>query len=141
MIRICQKTISTIKSSTGFIRSPEEGLNIVQNLISDSDREHFIVIALNTKNQPTSMEIAHIGSLNTCVVHPREIFKSAILSNAACIFLAHNHPSQNTSPSTEDITMTKRLVEAGNLLGIEVIDHIIVNNNDEYFSMKENHYI
>lgn len=141
LVSIYQKIHCTIPSETQYIRSPEEGLRIVQPLIADTDREHFVVVGLNAKNVPTSIEVAHIGALNSCIVHPREIFKNAILSNSAAIFLAHNHPSQNITPSPEDIAMTERLVEAGELLGIEVLDHIIINNQNNFYSMKENHHL
>lgn len=91
---------------------------------------------INTKNKPTAIHTVSIGTLNSTVVHPREIFKAAILSNAASIILAHNHPSGDPTPSKEDIGITKRLVDAGELLGITVMDHIIIGENN-YVSMKK----
>lgn len=134
--RIYQKAIEQLNITHDKITSPEMGLSVVQPLIADTDREHFTVISLGTKNQILNIEIAHIGTLNNCAVHPREIFKNAILSNAAAIFIAHNHPSQNIQPSNEDRSFTKRLVDSGEILGIEVLDHIIINNNNEFYSMK-----
>lgn len=105
----------------------------------NSDREMFLVASLNTKNEPTQIEVISVGSLNASIVHPREVFKSAIVSNAASIICAHNHPSGDLTPSKEDIDVTKRLVEAGKLLGINVLDHIIMNDEGEYKSIRETH--
>lgn len=134
--QIFQRTVQTLPVSTNKVRSPQDGADIVKELISNADREHFVILSLSNKYEVTSINICHIGSLNTCIVHPREVFKDAILSNAAAIFIAHNHPSKEIVPSPEDITMTQRLVEAGEIIGIDVLDHIIVNNKNEYYSMK-----
>lgn len=135
--RIFQKSVQEVTVETNKLQSPRDGADMVRELISDTDREHFVVLSLNTKYEVTSIEIAHIGSLNTCIVHPREVFKNAILSNSAAIFIAHNHPSsQDLKPSEEDITMTQRLIKVGDIIGIDVLDHIIVNNKNEYYSMK-----
>lgn len=141
VIRIYQKSHESITTTTQYIKSPKDGLNTVTPLIAESDREHFVVVCLDTKHQSISIEIISVGSLNFCTVHPREIFKGAILSNAAAILLAHNHPSQNLTPSQEDILITKRLAEAGEILGIEVLDHLIINSQNEYCSLKEQHLI
>ena len=92
---------------------------------------------LNTRNNVVAVHRCHVGSLNSSIVHPREVFKSAILNNAASIVIAHQHPSQDTTPSMEDINVTKRLSEAGKLLGIEVLDHLVVNNESKFTSLKE----
>lgn len=120
------------------INSPKEAVEIVKGFLENEDREKFVVINLDTKNQPTHLNIASIGSLSATIVHPREIFKTAILTQSAGIILSHNHPSGDPSPSQEDIEVTSRLVEAGNIIGIRIIDHIIVGNNDRFFSFKEN---
>jgi len=96
------------------------------------DREKFIVLHLNTKNRLISYEVVSVGSLNTSIVHPREVFKAALLSNAASIILAHNHPSDDPNPSQDDRQLTKRLIEAGKLLGIEVLDHLIFASKHFY---------
>lgn len=118
------------------IKEPRDAYNIFKDFIGESDREQFVVIALNTKNEPTHIEVVSIGSLNASIIHPREVFKSAILANANSIVVGHNHPSGSTDPSYEDTEATRRLVEAGNLLGIEVLDHIIFTN-DSFTSLKE----
>jgi DNA repair protein RadC len=121
------------------IRSPQDAFGIVQHYLADADREHLIVLVLNTKNQIMAINTAHIGSLSSSIVHPREVFKPAILANGASIIVAHNHPSGNLTPSSEDITITKRLIEAGNALGIDVLDHIIVG--ETCLSLKESGYM
>ena len=98
--------------------------------------EVFILITLNTKNIVTGYFEVHRGTINTSLVHPREVFKRALLNNASNIMVAHNHPSGDPNPSKEDIQITERLKEAGNLLGINLLDHIIVGE-DKYISFKE----
>ena len=122
------------------IKSPEDAYQILKKFAGDSDREQMIMIALNTKNEPTHLQTISIGSLNASVVHPREVFKTAVLSNAANIILGHNHPSGDTEPSYEDIQITRQLVHAGELLGITVLDHIIFTN-DYFKSLKEDGHI
>jgi DNA repair protein RadC len=119
------------------MRSPEDGAKVVANFIGDEDREVFFVMCLNTKNRVVAVHHCHVGGLNASIVMPREVFKSAILNNSASIIVSHQHPSQDITPSREDISVTKRLVEAGKILGIEVLDHLIVNANADYYSMKE----
>jgi DNA repair protein RadC len=121
------------------IKSPEDGYNLLKQFLGNVDREHFVVVCLDTKNQPTSINTCHIGSLNASIVHPREVFKSAILSNAASIIITHNHPSGDPTPSREDIEVTKRLAEAGSIIGIDVLDHLIVCE-DKFVSLKDKGY-
>jgi len=122
------------------IRSPRDAYKLMKHFLGDLDREAFIVISLDVKNPPLSINICHIGSLNASIVHPREVMKSAILSNAASIMGGHNHPSGNSSPSNEDIEVTKRLAEAGKIVGIELLNHIIVGD-DNFLSFKEKGYL
>jgi len=122
------------------ISSPDDAYKLFKPFLVDSDREQFILACLDTKNQPTMINVCHVGSLNASIVHPREVMKAAILSNAASIIVAHNHPSQDPTPSREDIEVTKRLVEAGKIVGIEVIDHLIVCE-EKFVSLKERGHI
>ncbi|MBK5348539.1 DNA repair protein RadC [Bacillus sp. TH44] len=122
------------------IRSAKDAFNLFRDFLGDVDREHFIVLCLDTKNQPTLIQTVHIGSLNSSIVHPREVLKSALLSNAASIIVAHNHPSDNSSPSPEDIQVTKRLENACDILGMNLLDHLIICT-DNYSSIKEQGYI
>jgi DNA repair protein RadC len=94
-------------------------------------------MCLNTKNRVVAVHRCHVGSLNASIVSPREVFKSAILNNSTSIILSHQHPPQNCTPSNEDIEVTRRLVESGKVLGIEVLDHLIVNADAQYYSLKE----
>lgn len=100
------------------------------------EKEHFKAILLNTKNHVISIEDISIGSLNSSIVHPREVFKPAIKRSSASVILVHNHPSGDPTPSREDIEVTSRLVNAGNVLGIAVLDHVIIGNNS-ILSLKE----
>ena len=108
--------------------------------LSKETKEHFISIHLDTKNRIICVDLVSVGSLTSSVVHPREVFKSALLSSAASIALVHNHPSGSSDPSADDINITKRLKEAGEFLGIHVLDHIIVGHGS-YTSLIEKGYL
>lgn len=99
-------------------------------------KEHFVVLYLNARNQLIHKETVSVGTLNASLIHPREVFKSAIDQLAASVILAHNHPSGSAEPSEDDLEVTKRLKEAGNILGVEVLDHVIITKN-AYTSLKE----
>jgi len=118
------------------IRSPHDAYTLLKEFIGDADREHFVVLCLDTKNQPTCIQTVHISSLNASIVHPREVLKSALLSNSASIIVGHNHPSDVCDPSAEDIQVTERLKEACNILGIDLLDHLIICT-DTFKSLKE----
>lgn len=122
------------------IRSPEDGYNLFKQFLGELDREYFVVMCLDVKNQPTAINICHIGSLNASIVHPREVMKTAILSNASSLIVCHNHPSGQPEPSPEDIDVTKRLAEAGKIIGIELIDHLIIGE-DRFISLKEKGFV
>ncbi|WP_419180578.1 JAB domain-containing protein [Bacillus salipaludis] len=119
------------------IRSPEDAHQLAASYIADEDREVLLVLMLNSKNQVVGLHRAHIGSLNASIVHPREVMKCAILNNAASIIVSHQHPSGDPTPSREDIEITKRLAEAGKILGIEVLDHVIVTHTGKHVSLRE----
>jgi len=118
------------------INSPKDAFPILKNYLAGADREHLVLITLNPANGINSISTISIGSLNECIAHPREIFKTAILTNAAKILLAHNHTSGKVTPSNADINITKRVNEASKIMGIELIDHIIIGDNN-YTSLKE----
>lgn len=124
---------------TKKITCPEDVHSILKDFLGDMDRERFTIIMLDTKNQINAIHTVSEGSLNSSIVHPREVFKAAILKNAYSIILSHNHPSGDPKPSREDVEITKRLVECGELIGIKVLDHIIVG--DYIFSFKEHEII
>lgn len=119
------------------IASPQDAGKLFSKLIAFRDREVLAVIGLDTKSQVTYFEIAHIGTLSQSHIHPREIFKSSILTNSAAIIMAHNHPSGDVSPSDADRIATNKMISAGDMIGIQVIDHIIIAE-DKYYSIKEN---
>lgn len=116
------------------INSPKQVYRIFKSKLKDYHREHFYVIALNSRNYSVA-EIS-IGSLNSSIVHPREIFAQAIKHHAASIILAHNHPSGDPQPSKDDLKITERVYQAGKIIGIEVLDHIIITKSN-FFSFKE----
>ena len=117
-----------------FIREPQHIIENYSSLFKDQVRELFIVFWLNAVSQVLGYEIVTAGILNSSLAHPREVFRGAIVSTAASIIIAHNHPSENAEPSQEDISITKQLVEAGKILGIPVHDHIIFAG-DSYTSL------
>jgi DNA repair protein RadC len=107
------------------IRGPEDVLPLVRKY-AKADREHFVVLLLNARHELMSLHVISIGSLNASIVHPREVFKPAIIHSAASLILCHNHPSGDPEPSEEDLSITKRLVEVGELVGIAILDHVIL---------------
>ena len=117
------------------ISSPADVDRLLRGRIANLDRENFVAVLLNTKNEVIEAPLISVGTLSQALVHPREVFKPAIRASAASVILAHNHPSGKTEASREDREVTKRLVEAAEILGIEVLDHVIVG--DGHFSMKE----
>lgn len=119
------------KASSSFVI----GSRFIEEL-KDEEQEHFIVLCLNTKNEIIARKTISIGTLDQAIVHPRDVFRFAIKNNAARIIAVHNHPSGNPEPSQNDKTVTKRLIRSGDILGVEILDHIIVGN-DSYVSLRE----
>ncbi len=119
------------------IRSPEDAASIVTEYLRGVDREHFVGLYLNSANNLIAIHTVTIGTLNTSLVHPREVFKLGLMVNAASVIVSHNHPSGNTEPSQEDIAITKQLVEAGKILGIPLHDHLIVTEGNGYTSFAD----
>jgi DNA repair protein RadC len=122
------------------IRSPEDGAKYMMNDMRFLSQEHFVCLYLNTKNQVIHKQTVFIGSLNASIVHPREVFKEGLKRSAASIIALHNHPSGDPAPSREDIEVTKRLVECGKIIGIELLDHLIIGEN-KFVSLKEKGYL
>lgn len=117
------------------ISGPKDVYEFLRGRLAHLDRERFVVLLLNTKNAVIESHTVSIGTLSSALVHPREIFKPAIQASAASIILAHNHPSSHLEPSREDREVTRRIIEAGETLGIEVLDHLIIG--DGFLSLKE----
>lgn len=122
------------------IRSPEDCANYCMNDMRFLTQEHFVCLYLNTKNQVLHRQTIFIGSLNSSIVHPREVYKEAFRRSAASIICVHNHPSGDPTPSREDIEVTKRLAECGKIIGIDILDHIIIGEK-KYVSLKEKGYL
>lgn len=122
------------------IHSSADAGILLQSRMRHLDREHFSILLLNSSKAIISIENISVGTLNNSLVHPREVFKQAIRHSASTVILAHNHPSGDCMPSDLDFEITERLVEAGKIIGIDVIDHIIVGE-DSYYSFSENEYI
>ncbi len=129
---------SSVQAPSEHIHHSKDAAALVRQHLAHVDREHFVTLLLNRKNAVIGITTVSVGSLTTSVVSPREVFKAAILANAAAIVCAHNHPSGDPQPSPEDKELTARLVQGGKLLGIPVIDHIIVGDGTpDYFSFAD----
>lgn len=139
-IELGKRVVSQGQDDKFIIRGPEDAAEYIIKDIKFLKKEHFITLLLNTKNQIISKEIISIGSLNSSIVHPREVFKPAIKKSVSAIIMIHNHPSGDPTPSREDIEVTKRLVKAGEILGIDVLDHIIIGGS-KHLSLKEEGYM
>jgi len=141
MKRIQTVKIQMVKDHTALyevntVNSPYDAYKIMVDFMKGLDREMLCVMCLDTKNKVNAINIVSVGSLNSSIVHPREVFKAAILANSNAIILAHNHPSGDSTPSEEDITITKRMIDAGEILGIQVLDHVIIGE-EKHVSLKE----
>lgn len=122
------------------VQSPKDLEEVVRKFIGNADREVFLAVNLSSANKINSIHVVSIGSLNQSLVHPRECFKAALLCNAQAVVFAHNHPSGEVIPSLEDKQLTAGLKQAGQLLGIKVLDHVIVGDKG-YFSFQENNIL
>lgn len=119
------------------IRSPDDAAAIFERYLTCADRENFVTMFLDTKNRVIGLSTVSIGILDRALVHPREVFKPAILANAYSVIVCHNHPSGDPQPSSEDRQVTNRLVEAAKILGIDLLDHIIVAGKGRHVSLKQ----
>ena len=124
----------TLPYKSKELTNPKKVYDLIKSKLKNYHKEHFYIIPLNSRSY--SIAEVSVGSLNASIVHPREVFAEAIKNKAASVIFAHNHPSGDTEPSEEDLETTKRLVEAGKIMGIEVLDHIIVAGNT-FLSFKE----
>jgi DNA repair protein RadC len=119
------------------ISTAEDVVALCASQLRGMDREHFWALALNTKNQLIRMAEVSVGSLNASIVHPRELYKDAVRVSAAALVVVHNHPSGDPTPSGADIQLTRRLVKAGDVLGIELLDHVIIGDGGEHTSLRD----
>jgi len=118
-----------------MLKSPEDVVAVVKSQLKGKKKEHFLVLCLDTRNRLINCRQVSIGSLDTSIVHPREVFKEAVSSSSASVIFVHNHPSGDPEPSKEDVELTKRLAKAGEIIGIDVLDHIIICDKN-YLSLK-----
>jgi DNA repair protein RadC len=139
-IELGRRIARSVQHSTVTIRSPRDVSDLLMEDLRYLKKEHFVCLFLNTKNHVIGQETLSIGSLNASIVHPREVFVAAIKRSSASIICVHNHPSGDPTPSREDIEITKRLSEAGRLIGIDVLDHIIIGDRT-FVSLKEKGYL
>ena len=119
------------------VTTPQEAARVLAQYVGESDREQFVVALLTVRHRLIGLHTVSVGCLTSSLVHPREVFKPALLASAAALVVAHNHPSGDPEPSAEDIALTRRLVSAGTLLGIEVLDHVILGEDGRHVSLKE----
>ena len=119
------------------IRQPQDAARLFYEMLHDKDREHFVILMLDTKNRVIGVNTVSIGILDSALVSPREVFKAAMLCNAASIIVCHNHPSGDPTPSPEDKRVTERLSEAGKILAIELLDHLVIGEAGSFRSIKE----
>ena len=147
--RITKYKLELVKESSkvyeveSTISTPSDVRDYIEQVfkLSIQAEEVVVMLVLDNKNNVIGAFEVSRGSLNASIVHPREVFKRALLLNGASIIIAHNHPSGDPTPSREDVDITKRLVEGGNILGINVLDHIIIGDNGRYRSFKEDSLI
>ena len=118
------------------IRAPQDAANLLIPLIGHQEQEHFVVLYLDTRNRVMDREVLYKGSLNSSLVRIAEVFRGAIRRNCAAIIVAHNHPSGEPNPSPEDVALTRQLVEAGKLMEVEVLDHVIIGQS-RFVSLRE----
>jgi DNA repair protein RadC len=135
-VQLVHETV--IPANRPQLGSSADAARLLRQFLRQVDREHFVVILVDRKNRLIGLHTVSIGSLTASVVHPREVFKVAILSNAAAILCGHNHPSGDPQPSGEDRSLTRRLVKAGQVLGIDVLDHVIIGDGAaDYYSFAD----
>ncbi len=137
LVRIRMAPDRTLKTQEP-VSTPIEAVDLITREFGDLDREVFMALNLTCHLQVINMNICSMGTLNYTIVHPREVFKTSILSNASAVLLIHNHPSGILEPSKEDIDLTERMVSAGKILGIDVLDHLIIGTKEKaYTSLRE----
>lgn len=141
--RVAWVQLKMVRESKGSIlfprrqvKSAEDAVELAGPLLTDCDREKFLVIVLDTKHYPNILEIVSVGSLDATIVHPREVFKTAMVGNGSAVLCLHSHPSGDPTPSPEDLAVTNRLKEAASILGIDLLDHLVVGSDGRYTSLR-----
>ena len=131
-IALVREAALTVRQPPQFCSSAQ-AVHVIRTYLAETDREHLLALTVDTKNRLIGINTVSVGSLSSSLGHPREVFKAAILQNAAAIILAHNHPSGDPTPSSEDRALTERIKQASELLGIRLLDHIVVGDGTERF--------
>jgi DNA repair protein RadC len=142
MYQVPRYTISLVREGSVGVenkmaRDSTTARDILSPLFDGLDREQFVTMALDAKHQAIGINVVSVGSLTVSIVHPREVFKPAILLNAAAVIVGHNHPSGDTTPSPEDHALTKRLQEVGKNLGIPLLDHLVLGDQGSFWSFAD----
>ena len=132
-----RRDLEAVPAESSRFSCPGDAARYLTPILSLEAVEVFVLLCLTTKHSVIAYHEVSRGTLDSALVHPREVFKVALLANAGCLILAHNHPSGDTAPSSEDFGLTRKLVEAGRLLGVEIVDHIIIGGDVRYYSFKE----
>ncbi len=136
-LELGRRFVSLAPEERAVISCPEDVVNLLAAEMSTLEQEHLRALLLNTRNEVTGVEEIYIGNVNSSVVRPAEVFRPGIRANATSIIAVHNHPSGDPTPSGADVSITRDLVEAGNLLGMELLDHVVIGSGSRYVSMKE----
>ena len=143
--RVCLVKDATVSFGQSCVSNSHQAHDLIQKLIltrGQPDREQFVVALLNAKNAIIGLNIVSVGILSSTLVHPREVLKPAILANSSAMILCHNHPSNDLSPSTDDLEVTRKIIKAADIVGIQVHEHLIINMEDNrFFSFADEGYI
>lgn len=137
-LEIARRLKNVHTQSQPQLSSPDEAFQLLYKKIGHFKKEHFVLVSLDTRNRVISIDSISVGTLNASLVHPREMFEIAFRRHASTVIVAHNHPSGDPDPSDEDLRVTSKLMDAGKLLGIHVLDHIIVGKDSYYSFQREN---
>ena len=131
-----------LEGQEGLLEKPSQVVALLKKWCPNDDKEHFFTILVDARHSPLGINVVSVGTLTASLVHPREVFRPAVVLGAAACLIAHNHPSGHVGPSPEDRSTTKRLKEAGDILGIQIMDHVIFSMaNDSYTSFRENGWL
>lgn len=128
----------SVLAERNVITQSAQAATLCRSIIGQNDREELLALLLDAKHKVSAVHSVSVGSLTLSIVHPREVFKMAIISNAAAMIIAHNHPSGDPTPSQEDRQLTTRLKECGELIGISVLDHLVIGEGERYYSFADN---
>ena len=136
-LELGRRFVSLAPEERVSINSPQDVANLVTAEMAALEQEHLKALLLNTKNEVLSVQEIYIGNVNSSVVRPAEVIRPAVRDNAPSIIIVHNHPSGDPTPSSEDVAITRELVDAGKLLGVDVLDHLVIGSGNRYVSLKE----